>query len=194
MVRWVEQAFRGVSPRDLKGIRPSNCTEVYGESYTVSRYWQDLAFRQQAADIVISSDDIELRYSDSRPVFKDPIFKNGAVVKDIFNALNTASVEVSKKTGLPTYKWPEKIQRSADFNVEICEAAEKAWGIASAIPTRNRSHSTRPLTDVPALAGLATYQPKLRDQGWGEFPVNWTTSGHDATSVCVRAKRCSLPF
>lgn len=126
MARWVEQAFRGVSPRDAKAVAPNSCTEVYDESYTASRYWQDLASRQQAADIVIGPDDIKLTYSDARPVFKDHAFKNGAAVKNIFNSLNTASLEVSKEVGLPPYKWPEKTQRSAKFNTEICEAAENS--------------------------------------------------------------------
>lgn len=124
MARWIEQAFRGVSARDLKDVAPNRCAEVYGESYTASRYWQGLASRKQAADIVVRAQDMALRYSDSSPVFKERTFKNGAVVRDIFNALHTVSAEVSEQIGQPLYKWPEKIQRSANFNVAICEAVE----------------------------------------------------------------------
>lgn len=124
MTRWVEQAFRGVSARELKAVTPKNCTDVYDESYTASRYWQDLAHRLQADDLVLSQDELELSYSDGRPIFQTDIFKNGAAVQKIFSALEQESAYQAEKSNLHQYRWPEKLQRSHQFNKDICQAVE----------------------------------------------------------------------
>lgn len=84
MTRWVEQAFRGSSPKELKKVVPTNCVDIFSESYTASRYWQGLARRQQADDIIISSSERKLRYSDGQAVFQADTFKNGSAIQTIF--------------------------------------------------------------------------------------------------------------
>lgn len=124
MARWVEQAFRGVSPRDLAADAPNSCVDVYNESYSASRYWQDLAKRKNADDIVLSQDYLQLKYSNETPVFKQATFKHGAIISDLFQVLESESIERSKEIGYSKYRWPEKVQRSADFNEYICDAVE----------------------------------------------------------------------
>lgn len=124
MARWVEQAFRGVNARDKKGIAPDSCKDVFDESYTAARYWRDLAQRQHAKDIVISQDYLDLNYSDGRPVFATDTFKNGAAVQAIFDDLAKESHRASLENDLHIYKWPEKTQRSAQFNEAMCRAIE----------------------------------------------------------------------
>lgn len=124
MARWVEQAFRGVSARDTEREVPNSCATVYDESYSAARYWQDLAQRHQAENIIISQDYLDLSYSDGSPVFKTDTFKNGAVVQSIFDSLLKESHRVSVENDLPLYRWPEKTQRSAQFNDDICNVVE----------------------------------------------------------------------
>lgn len=124
MTRWVEQAFRGVSPQDLSAVAPNSCAGVYNESYSASRYWQDLAKRKNADNIVLSQDYLQLKYSNGTPVFKQAIFKHGAIISDLFKVLESESIERSEEIGYSRYRWPEKIQRSADFNEYICDAVE----------------------------------------------------------------------
>lgn len=124
MARWVEQAFRGVSARDEKGVAPDSCIDVFDESYTAARYWRDLAQRQEAEDIFISQDYLGLSYSDGRSVFATDTFKNGAAVQAMFDDLSKESYRVSLENDLHIYRWPEKTQRSVQFNETICSAVE----------------------------------------------------------------------
>lgn len=124
MTRWVEQAFVGPKKRDRTAIIPSSCSDVYKESYSASRYWQDLAKRKNAKDVFISQDLLVLKYSNGQPVFKNSVFKHGSIIKDIFGKLEAESLKVSKKIDLSSYKWPERIQRSSRFDSNICKAVE----------------------------------------------------------------------
>lgn len=126
MARWVEQAFRQSKIRGQQAIIPSSCTEVFDEAYLAARYWQDLAYRQSADDIVLDESFAQLRYSDGRPVFNTERFKNGSAVKYIFDELQTESHRLAIKNDLPLYRWPEKTQRSAQFNEAMCQAVEQS--------------------------------------------------------------------
>lgn len=126
MARWVEQAFRGVRKNELNADILEKCADVHNESYTASRYWRNLAAKKQAKDIVISEDYLGLRYADNSPVFKTAIFQNGAAVKSIFDALEVESAIQAKNNHLQRYRWPEKTQRSDQFNADICEMVAQA--------------------------------------------------------------------
>lgn len=82
---------------------------VYLENYSASRYWQGLARIKKADDVFLPQEYLELRYTNGQPVFK---------------TLEKESLQLSDKINLPAYQWPEKIQRSAMFNENICRAVE----------------------------------------------------------------------
>lgn len=124
MARWVEQAFVGPSANYLNSRPVSSCSEVYLESYSASRYWQELARIKKADDIFLPQEYLELRYTNGQPVFKTDTFKSGSILKSIFKRLEKESLQLSDKINLPAYQWPEKIQRSAMFNENICRAVE----------------------------------------------------------------------
>lgn len=121
MARWTEQAFRGVSANEVKKSIPGSCTEVLNESYGAERYWRNLAARLGSDDIVLEPEYRSLRYSDGSAVFNTSVFKNGAAVKEIFDRLAVKSHQVALEQNLPQYLWPEAVQRSSQFDVQICE-------------------------------------------------------------------------
>ena len=125
MTRWIERAFVGTKERDLNAVTPSGCSDVYQEKYTASRYWQDLAKRKGAKDIIINQEYLDIRYSNGQPVFKTNMFRHGSLVQSIFKVLEKESFRQSKENNLPRYIWPEKIQRSANFDKDICRAIEE---------------------------------------------------------------------
>lgn len=121
MARWTEQAFRGISVNEVKKPIPGSCTEVLNESYGAERYWRDLAAKLGGDDIVLEPEYRSLHYADGSAVFNTSVFKNGAAVKAIFDLLADKSHQVSLEQGLHKYQWPETLQRSPQFDFQICE-------------------------------------------------------------------------
>lgn len=124
MTRWVEKAFLGAHKREPDSHLKISCSDVNKESYTASRYWQNLSKRKAAKDIKINKEYLDIKYSNGKPVFQTDTFINGSSVKYFFDVLKKESANQSVINNLPEYRWPERIQRSFRFDKDMCRAVE----------------------------------------------------------------------
>jgi len=101
------------------------CTEILSQSYSASGYWRQRSQELHLKPIQIPVALLSRRYSDGRPVLKEQSLNGGKFIQSVLDSLQSASAKVSVTSGLPLYKWPEKIQRSGRFDQEMCAAIEK---------------------------------------------------------------------
>ena len=124
LARLLEEPFAGRRKRS-QATTPLTCHDVLSESYSASRYWWDQSETLDLPPIDIPDDLLSLRYVDGRPVFKEQSINNGKFISSVLESLQRASARSSESADLPLYRWPEKTQRSSQFDQEICATVEK---------------------------------------------------------------------
>lgn len=124
LARLLEEPFAGRRKR-RQASTPLTCHDVLSESYSASRYWWDQSETLDLPPIDIPDDLLSLRYVDGRPVFKEQSINNGKFISSVLESLQIASARVAESADLPLYRWPEKTQRSSQFDQEICATVEK---------------------------------------------------------------------
>lgn|SRR5690625_2865829 len=127
LTRVIEMAFMGDRPvaRYLNKQGPADsCTEVFNESYSGARFWHTYFSKHHQSDLAIPKYLQMVRYSDGSPVFKVDHFFAGHFIKPVLENMRELSRESAQEMGYPTYRWPEKVQRSAEFDEAICALLE----------------------------------------------------------------------
>lgn len=123
MARWMEQAFSPTAKSDSKSAAVS-CNELTGMSYNASGFFEQLA-RKQSGSIKSTKAQVQpsgFVYSDGSAAIQP---KSASKLKPVKLWLEHASLlgfEESKRLGVPPGAWPETLQRSAEFDVKLCEA------------------------------------------------------------------------
>ena len=127
LTRLLEEPFVGERKRRqaTKNSAPLACHDVLSESYSASRYWRNRSETLDLEPIDIPNDLLSLRYVDGRPVFKEQSINSGKFISSVLESLQRASARSSESADLPLYRWPEKTQRSSQFDQKICAAIEE---------------------------------------------------------------------
>ncbi|WP_138517574.1 hypothetical protein [Limnobacter alexandrii] len=126
MARWLEEPFSRQTGFAVPPS-PSSCRELTGMAYNANGFFAKLAERQMLGvdQAAISNGYRQFVYSDGSPVIRNrSVFKFRPVKTWLERAAELGARE-SQRLGLVEGKWPESLQRSAQFDLTLCEALTK---------------------------------------------------------------------
>ncbi|MDP3272335.1 hypothetical protein [Limnobacter sp.] len=126
MARWLEEPFSRQAQFAVPPS-PSSCRELTGMAYNANGFFARLAERQfkgfdQAA---ISDEYRQFVYSDGSPVIRIQSVYKFRPVKTWLERAAELGARESRRLGVVEGKWPETLQRSAQFDLTLCEALTK---------------------------------------------------------------------
>ena len=125
LTRWMEAPFFGQRAIDRDALKGNyaRCEDVLARGPGSSPFWRSLArSRGPEGDVALPGWLRAMRYVDGRPVFAADIFEGGRLPKVVLTQLEKSSAAASERSGLPMYKWPERLQQSSEFDADICAA------------------------------------------------------------------------
>jgi hypothetical protein len=126
MARWLEEPFSRHTQFAVPPS-PSSCRELTGMAYNANGFFARLAERQMLGvdQAAISNEYRQFVYSDGSPVIRNPAVVKFRPVKTWLERAAELGAKESQRLGLVEGKWPEPLQRSAQFDLTLCEALTK---------------------------------------------------------------------
>ncbi|VWX37084.1 hypothetical protein [Limnobacter sp. 130] len=126
MARWLEEPFSRQTGFAVPPS-PSSCRELTGMAYNANGFFARLAERQvkgvdQAA---ISNEYRQFVYSDGSPVIRNRLVSRFRPVKTWLERAAELGAKESHRLGVVEGRWPESLQRSAQFDLTLCEVLTK---------------------------------------------------------------------
>ena len=121
MARWVESFFKPSKPAGQAAAkRHISCDQVYAKSYAASAYWLQQGLAGGGSAQAVPAKLQAQRYVGGSAAITAKQFQGGGFLLRTMQALEAASAKATKAENLAPYGWPEKRQRSSDFNELIC--------------------------------------------------------------------------
>lgn len=126
MARWLEEPFSRLTQFAVPPA-PSSCRALTGMAYNANGFFARLAERQMMGvdRAAIANEYRQFVYSDGSPVIRNPAIVKFRPVKTWLERAAELGAKESQRLGLVEGKWPEPLQRSAQFDLTLCEALTK---------------------------------------------------------------------
>lgn len=126
MARWLEEPFSRQTQFAVPPS-PSTCRELTGMAYNANGFFAQLAERQVSGfdRAAIADEYRQFVYSDGSPVIRIQSVYKFRPVKTWLERAAELGARESRRLGVVEGKWPETLQRSAQFDLTLCEALTK---------------------------------------------------------------------
>ena len=126
MASWLEEPFSRQTGFAVPPS-PSSCRELTGMAYNANGFFARLAERQMKGvdQAAISNEYRQFVYSDGSPVIRNRLVSRFRPVKTWLERAAELGAKESHRLGLVEGRWPESLQRSAQFDLTLCEVLTK---------------------------------------------------------------------